>query len=163
MVHVLKTILLFSLLLASNQHVCAQKEYFDIVDSTLTIERDSRLDSLLIKHRRVNGLKDGFDGYRVQLFSGSGTEARNQANDLRAEFMTLYPNVPAYLIYQAPNFKVRIGDFRTELEAIRLQRELSYQYPGGFVARDLIKFPRLTIEQEVEEIESELETDPSED
>mgnify|MGYP003650967939 FL=1 len=133
----------------------AQQSFNDVVDSTLSIERDVRLDSLIMRHIRVNKLKDGFDGYRVQLFSGSGTEARQQANDLRAEFMGLNPNVPAYLIYQAPNFKVRVGDFRTELEAIRLQRELAYQYPGGFVARDLVKFPKLSIEKEKEEGELE--------
>ena len=133
----------------------AQQSFNDVVDSTLSIERDVRLDSLIMRHIRVNKLKDGFDGYRVQLFSGSGTEARQQANDLRAEFMGLNPNVPAYLIYQAPNFKVRVGDFRTELEAIRLQRELAYQYPGGFVTRDLVKFPKLSIEKEKEEGELE--------
>lgn len=134
-----------------------QESFNDIVDSTLTINRDARLDSLIMRHRRINKQKDGFDGYRVQLFSGSGTDARQQANELRAEFIGLNPIIPAYLIYQAPNFKVRVGDFRTELEAIRLQRELSYQYPGGFVARDLVKFPQLEIEREKED-EEELES-----
>jgi len=133
-----------------------QQSYYDVVDSSLTIERDVRLDSLVMRHRRINQQKNGFDGYRVQLFSGTGTEARLQANNLRAEFMGLNPDIPAYLIYQAPNFKVRVGDFRTELEAIRMQRELSYQFPGGFVARDLIKFPKLSIEQEKEEEELEV-------
>jgi hypothetical protein len=136
-----------------------QQSFNDIVDSTLIIERDVRLDSLIMRHRRINKQKDGFDGYRVQLFSGTGTEARLQANNLRAEFMGLNPEVPAYLIYQAPNFKVRVGDFRTELEAIRMQRELSYQFPGGFVARDIIKFPKLSIEKEQEEEELEIPED----
>ena len=109
-----------------------------------------------MRHIRVNKLKDGFDGYRVQLFSGSGTEARQEANNLRAEFIGLNPDIPAYLIYQAPNFKVRVGDFRTELEAIRVQREISYQYPGGFVARDIIKYPKLSIEKEKSEEELEI-------
>ena len=55
-----------------------------------------------------------------------------------------------------PNFKVRVGDFRTELEAIRLQRDLEYQYPGGFIVRDDIKFPKLDIEHE-KEMEEELD------
>lgn len=128
----------------------AQRSFHDLVSPTVVIDRDVRLDSLVMRHTRVNKLSDGFEGYRVQLFSGSGTEARQQANNLRAEFMNQNPDIPAYLIYQAPNFKVRVGDFRTELEAIHLQREISYQYPGGFVARDLIKFPKLTIEKERE-------------
>jgi len=134
----------------------SQQTINDIIDSTLTIKRDVRLDTLVMRHIRVNKLKDGFDGYRVQLFSGSGTEARQEANNLRAEFIGLNPDIPAYLIYQAPNFKVRVGDFRTELEAIRVQREISYQYPGGFVARDIIKYPKLSIEKEKSEEELEI-------
>jgi hypothetical protein len=119
----------------------------NIVDPRLSVERDVKLDSLVMRHIRANKHKDGFDGYRVQLFSGSGTEARQQANDLRIEFLANNPEIPAYLIYQAPNFKVRVGDCRTELEATRLQRELAYSYPGGFVSRDLIKFPKLAVEK----------------
>jgi hypothetical protein len=144
------------LFIAFSETGFTQPSFNDLVDSTLVIERDVRLDSLVMRHTRVNKLKDGFDGFRVQLFSGSGTEARLQANNLRAEFMTIYPDVPAYLVYQAPNFKVRVGDFRTELEAIRLQRELAYQYPGGFVSRDLVKFPKLAIEKEIGDVEMEL-------
>lgn len=139
---------------------CAQQGIKDIIDSTLVIKRDSRLDTLVMRHVRINKLKDGFDGYRVQLFSGAGTDARQTANNLRAEFMGLNPDVPAYLIYQAPNFKVRVGDYRTELEAIHIQRELSYQYPGGFVVRDEVSFPKLSIETEKEE---EVEGVPAEE
>lgn len=147
----LQNVILLTIIALSSKVCVAQQSFYDVIDSTLTISRDVRLDSLVMRHIRVNKLKDGFDGYRVQLFSGSGTDARQEANDLRAEFMGIHPDVPAYLIYQVPNFKVRVGDFRTELEAIRLQRELSYQYPGGFVARDLVKFPKLGIELEKDE------------
>lgn len=129
----------------------AQKTFSDLVDSTVVIHSDVKIDSLVMKHIRVNAVRDGFDGYRVQLYSGSGTAARQVANDLRAEFLMQFPDVPAYLIYIAPNFKVRVGDLRTELEATRLQRELSYLFPGGFVVRDVVKFPVLGIEREVGE------------
>ncbi len=129
----------------------AQGSFADLVDSTVVIRSDERLDSLVMRHIRVNEQRNGFDGYRVQLYSGSGTEARQVANDLRAEFLTQFPEVPAYLIYVSPNFKVRVGDLRTELEAIRLQRELSYLFPGGFVVRDVVRFPALSIDREAEQ------------
>lgn len=128
----------------------AQNRYNELVDSTMTIVRSAKLDSLVMRHIRINQMTDGFDGFRVQLYSGSGTTARDEANDIRAEFMSNHPDIPAYLLYQTPNFKVRVGDFRTELDAIRLQRELSYQYPGGFVVRDEVKFPKLAIESKTE-------------
>lgn len=157
------TKILFGAAILFSNSIFAQQSYFEVVDSSLVIERDVRVDSLLMKHSRVNKLKNGLDGYRIQLFSGSGTEARMQANNLRAEFMANHPDIPAYLIYQAPNFKVRLGDFRSELEAVHLQRELAYQYPGGFVVKDEIKFPKLAIEMESDgEQSSELMGQPGE-
>lgn len=106
----------------------------------VTIERSAAVDSLLAMHRRVNEHVGGTNGYRVQLFSGSGNESRQQANDVRNSFLREFPNVPAYLIFQSPNFKVRVGDVRTELEGLRLQKDISYWFPGGFVVKDDIKF-----------------------
>jgi len=116
------------------------------VDSTIVVLADPRIDSLIARHVRISEMKDGFDGWRVQIFSGSGNEARQAANNMRFDFLSMYPEIPAYLIYQAPNFKIRVGDFRTELDAIHLQRQLAYQFPGGFVVKDLVKFPKLEIE-----------------
>lgn len=148
-------IIMSILFLGFSQKGRAQQSFQQLIDTTISIESDARLDSLVMRHIRVNEQATGFNGYRVQLYSGSGTQARQDANNLRAEYMGMYPNTPAYLIYQAPNFKVRVGDFRTELDAIRLQRELAYQYPAAFVVRDLIKFPKLLIEQEqTEEIDN---------
>ena len=135
--------------------VFAQQTIESVIDTSLKVRRDVRLDTLVMRHIRVNEMKDGFDGYRLQLYSGSGTSARQEANTLRAEFLTRYPDIPVYVVYQAPNFKVRIGDFRTELEAIWMQRELEYKFPGGFVVKDLIKFPQLDIEKEKDEKEFE--------
>jgi len=126
--------------------VVAQNRHAKWIDSTIVVQSDSRLDSLIARHVRINEMKDGFDGWRVQIFSGSGNEARQAANDMRVDFLAMYPEIPAYLIYQSPNFKIRVGDFRTELDAIHLQRQLAYQFPGGFVVKDLVKFPKLEIE-----------------
>jgi hypothetical protein len=153
-------ILLIGCFLVLKSSTFAQDHIDSIISVDLKVERDVRLDSLLMRHIRVNEAKDAFEGYRLQLFSGSGTTARMDANALRIEFIERYPNVPAYLIYQAPNFKVRVGDLRTELEAIRLQRDLAYRYPGAFVIRDDIKFPILEIDREKDsedEIEGERE------
>lgn len=152
-----RTILVSVACLLTSVIACAQQTIDSIIDTGLNIKRDVRLDTLTMRHIRVNELKDGIDGYRLQLFSGSGTTARQEANTLRAEFLAKNPEVPAYVVYQAPNFKVRVGDYRTELEAIWLQRELEYFFPGAFVVKDIIKFPVLEIEKEKKEDLDEME------
>jgi hypothetical protein len=111
-----------------------------LVPASATVVRSAQVDSLLAMHRRYSEHKGGTDGYRVQLFSGSGNESRQQANDVRNDFLRDFPDVPAYLIFQSPNYKVRVGDLRTEVEAMRLKQDISYRFPGGFVVKDEIKF-----------------------
>lgn len=111
-----------------------------LIPTTATVLRSAQVDTLLAMHRRYAEHKGGTEGYRVQLFSGSGNESRQQANDVRNDFLRDFPTVPAYLIFQSPNYKVRVGDLRTEIEAMRLKQDISYKFPGGFVVKDDIKF-----------------------
>jgi hypothetical protein len=85
------------------------------------------------------GMKDELKGYRVQIFLGE----RKQAEQLRAQFLQKHPDIPAYLSYQAPNFKVRVGDLRDRLEAERLRETLRAEHPGGFIVQDDIELPAL--------------------
>ena len=52
-----------------------------------------------------------------------------------------YPDVPVYLTWKAPNFKVRVGDFGTRLEAEGFLNKIKRNYPIAWVIRDKIKFP----------------------
>ena len=141
----LRPILFLSILLLSIVSVSAQDVLQEFRwNPALTIQHeDSRIDSLLAKQVRINNARPEMKGYRVQLFSGSGNEARQQANILRSEFLQLYPDISAHLVFQQPNFKVRIGDLRTEIEALRLKKEIEYDFPNGFVVRDMIELPKI--------------------
>lgn len=99
------------------------------------------LDQLIESYKKVNYTSTGLDGYRVQIFSESGNNAKEHAQQSLSEFnQSLFGNCLAYLIYQQPNFKVRCGDFRTKAEAQKLLKQLSGQYPGAYIVKDNIKF-----------------------
>ena len=70
---------------------------------------DAYLDSLIERNIELNQAANGIQGYRIQIFFGSD---RRAANEARTKFLQLYPETEAYLVYQQPNFKVRVGDFR---------------------------------------------------
>ena len=78
-------------------------------------------------------------GYRVQVFLGD----RAKAEETRRQFMTHHTDTPAYLSYLAPNFRVRVGDLRTRLEAEKLRDALREEYPGLYVVPDEIEPPPL--------------------
>lgn len=123
----------------------AQSDKLPTIPDGLKVHRSEKVDTLLAMHQRMNAFVGGMEGYRVQIFSGSGNESRQQANDVRNTFVKEHPDVQAYLVFQSPNYKVRVGDLRTELDAMRLKQQISYRFPGGFVVRDVIKFAQPAI------------------
>jgi hypothetical protein len=110
-------------------------------DSTVILTRDSRVDELIARQKDNNTLKQTVPGYRVQIYFGS---VRQKASDVKSDFSGKHPDVASYLTYFAPNFKVRVGDFKTKLEAQGFLKSIDGQYPTSFIVQDEIKLPSLT-------------------
>lgn len=77
-------------------------------------------------------------GYRVQLTSESGQGSQARANDVKARFMNSYKDVNSYLLWEAPNFKIRVGDFRTKFEAAMFWKQIQAEFPNSYVVEDKI-------------------------
>jgi hypothetical protein len=108
---------------------------------SLVIIQDPRIDLLVNRHIELNGNRTGFPGYRIQIFFDSGSNSKIRAQSVYEEFAGKFPEVKAYLLFIAPNYKVRVGDFRTRLDATRLLREIQADYPNAYVITDEINFP----------------------
>lgn len=87
----------------------------------------------------IDGVK--IDGFRVLIFFDMN---KSIAEQQKAHFITLYPEHKAYIDYSAPNYRVRVGNFRTELEAEALKFELIAIFPTAIVVGDKIQLPDLT-------------------
>jgi hypothetical protein len=113
----------------------------------VVIIQDPAIDTILQKHIEMNETlllnTDNFaiDGYRIQIFEESGNKSSTRAREVMAEFSTKYPDIPVYLSWQAPNFKVRVGDFGTRMEAEGFLNKIKRSYPIAWVIRDKIKYP----------------------
>ena len=64
-------------------------------------------------------------GYRIQIYSGTD---RQKAQDIRQAFMQEHHGISAYLVYNRPHFRVRVGDFLTRKAAGALYDSLQDQY-----------------------------------
>ena len=104
------------------------------------IETPPYLDSLVQKNIEKHKAEQTRDGYRVQLFSGN---ERNNANALRSKFKTEYPEVPIYLIYQQPYYKLRVGDFRNRIEAQQFYLKIEKEYEQLLIVPDKVNLPPL--------------------
>ena len=107
---------------------------------SLKIICDGKLDSLVQLQKRISEEKQTTPGYRVQLFFGT---ERKKANEIKAGFLQKHNEISSYVLYQQPNYKVRVGDFRTRLEAYKLLQELTIEFPSAFIVSDEIILPEL--------------------
>jgi hypothetical protein len=111
---------------------------------TVIVHKDPRFDELAAKQAEINkrsqvtaaGRRNGF---RIQA---ANTQNRDEANAVKAELLRRFPDEKCYLLYQAPNFRVRIGNFLTQKDAFHLRRLISAMFPqkGVFIVPDIIEY-----------------------
>ncbi|PIF05485.1 MAG: hypothetical protein CSA36_06600 [Draconibacterium sp.] len=111
----------------------------------IVVDQDSRLNKLIFWHTQQNRGKETMDGYRVEIYFGSNADAKKNAEKEKLDFLSGYPYIPVYLTYDAPNFRVRVGDFRTKSEALKLYNEIKDSYTVAFIVADKIELPSLNV------------------
>lgn len=111
-------------------------------DGTVTIQQDDRIKKIEAFVRAGEESLDGVlvDGYRVLIYFD---QDKTSAEQQKARFMSIYNDHRTYIDYLAPNYRVRVGNFRTQLEADRLKQELLGTYPTAVVVKDKIQLPNL--------------------
>ena len=131
----------FFLVLYSAQAVYGQsRETVYLADSSVVVTQDARLDDLVKRQKNANQLKPSMPGYRIQIYFGS---VRPKASEVKLAFEEKHKDVEAYLTYQQPNFKVRVGDFRTRLDAQKFLKSLEGEFTTMFIVQDEVKLPSL--------------------
>lgn len=104
---------------------------------------DERVDSLVNLHIEHNKKYPVFQGYRIQILKASGNDALDLTEEAKTLFMEKYSDANVYLTFDEPYYRVRVGDFRTRLEAEKFLRKISRKYPGAWVIQDYINFPKI--------------------
>lgn len=132
--------LLVFLLYGANS-VCAQTGVLDTQQDEnkngVIIHADARLATLIAKKGKGSpyGSISSGKGFRVQIYNGNDRKA---AIATKVDFMRRYPNIPAYMTYVAPHFRVKVGDFRTHPEAQKLNHDLIQFYYPTMIVPDII-------------------------
>jgi hypothetical protein len=100
------------------------------------IEADFNVQFLLEKNLEKSEKNDKMPGFRIQIVSSNHRDEVAKQRDL---VMKDFKSIKSYVIYDQPYYKLRLGDFRTRLEALRFMEEISPLYPSAFVVKDEIK------------------------
>lgn len=120
-----------------SQFICAQKTISDT--GNVEIVQEYKVKELVNKHIEINS-KAPIKGYRIKIHFGSD---KNKAKEIKAKFISKFPDIPAYEKYDQPNFNIRVGDFRTKLEAYKALKEIQLEFPSSFLVQDEIEMPKL--------------------
>lgn len=101
--------------------------------------QDDKITDLVAKHVEINS-KVPVKGYRVKIHFGTD---KNAAKEVKATFISKYAAIGAYEKYDQPNFNIRVGDFRTKLEAYKFLKEIQADFPSAFIVQDEIEFQKM--------------------
>lgn len=107
----------------------------------LILEQDQRIEQLIQRQIEIHAADSTIDGFRIQIFMESGNDAVELANTAMEEFKEKYPDTPIYLVFGQPYYRLRVGDFRTRLEAEKAFQTLSQDYKKAFITSDRIQLP----------------------
>ncbi len=134
--YLFKIVAFLMLSMAGISNVAAQNH-----DSFLT--QDPKVDTLLAMHKTIKSIDTLIPGYRVQIFFAGGNFSKNKSIEKLQEFDAKNDKHKAYLSFKAPYYRVRVGDFRTTLEATAFLKKIEKDYPSAFIVEDMIRFPKI--------------------
>jgi hypothetical protein len=149
MKHRLLSIIFISavMMLPGYRILCAQSPHFSIFDS---FENPSDPDAGMVVIHQSESLKQLVgtridsenidiisgktylitDGYRVQVYSGNNQRtSKGEAMEKQKQIKELYPDLRTYVIYNAPFWKLHVGDFRSYEEASYMLYSLRETFP----------------------------------
>jgi len=120
--------------------------------SSVIVHKDPRLDLLVKKQIQINEetsreARRVSKGYRLLVIN---TNKRDEAVAAKTKVYNYFPELKSYLIYQAPNFKLKVGNFKEKKEAEEYQKKFQKYFPNGvFIMNDTIE---VKLEKEAETV-----------
>ena len=135
----MKRLIFLFILLSVATMATAQKR------GSVKVHQDSRIESLVAKQRALYRSDSTLNGYRIHIFMEIGNEALQHAEATKRKFENAFPDIPIYLTYAEPYFRLRAGDFRNRVEAEKCLRRIKPRFKEAFVTADKIYQPKVKI------------------
>ena len=99
-------------------------------NGSITSINEQGINKLVKKHENTLIAKNGVEIWRVQLVFKAKKEDIKQ---VIIDFTNRYPKIPTYLEYEEPYYRVRVGNCKTKLEAVRIKQQIKEDFPGAYL------------------------------
>jgi len=109
---------------------------------SIIVHKDPRVDLLIKKQIQINEVttrdsRRSMAGFRIQVIASSD---RSKIFAAKTKILQDYPELKPYIFYLAPNYKLKVGNFKTQEEAQPYFDKLSRLYPTGvYIIHDAIE------------------------
>ena len=95
------------------------------------IQQNPKFEQLLNEKRKINASIAVNEQYRIQVFSGTSDKAKSTLNDCKLNFADL----DGTIVFNTPNYKVWIGNFKNRIDAERNLLEIKKVYENAFLIK----------------------------
>lgn len=99
-----------------------------IPDGIVQVDQDPKIEKLIETRIKMNR-SDNNDYYKIQIYNGPLSGAEEAKN----EFKKQYSDLACDISFETPNYKVRVGKFRTRLEAEKQLLDIRKKYSNAFL------------------------------
>ncbi len=119
-----------------------ERTFAQVDSGSVVVYKDPRLDDLIRQQIQINeettrDSRRNMPGFRIQVISSPD---RNKVFAAKTRIYQQFPELKPYLLYLAPNYKLRVGNFKTQEEAEDYEKQLSALFPTGlYIIRDIIE------------------------
>ncbi|MCW3787998.1 SPOR domain-containing protein [Plebeiibacterium sediminum] len=138
MIRVLYIVVLVFVCCMSNAQNKSGQDFFEKIGSSqesegsLQVIQSPEISDLVGIHLDMNNRAGGIDGFRIQLYLGSNNNAKKEASEVKAKVLSLFQDEKIYVMYEAPFWRVQVGDFRSKSESLELYRKLKKEFPSCY-------------------------------
>ena len=100
-------------------------------DGKTSVSVDPKIDQLLKEKRKLNTGLFLNEAYKIQIFYGNSEESKKKLQEFKREFKDL----DGTIIFNSPNYKVWIGNFKTRIEVERAMFDIKKKHPTALIIK----------------------------
>ena len=104
--------------------------------NSIQVHSDKRIDHLIEIEKRT----DQINGYRLQICFDSNKDIVDRARD---KFLKIYPLTDTYMTFENPHFNLKVGDFRSRIDAEKIKRNIFGEFVICLIHEELVNLPRI--------------------
>jgi len=97
-------------------------------NGNIEINQSNKLDSIIKLKKELNSK---IQNLRIQIYSGD----RDNAEQMIKEFIEIFNDTSADIIYETPNYKIWVGNFYNQLEADKRLIKIRKKFRSAFIFR----------------------------